>query len=551
MYASLWWKDTRQFWPIWVFLVLAAVLIQAMLIYFFGSEVRQGGLGLLALLYASLYSFAVGAAAFAGERETGTLRLLDTIPIDRRIVWNSKVSFALVTTLALTVVLLLIALGGTDHNQWNITPRGAFFSTIVLVSLGWGLACSATSSNALTAAVVAICATVVSQGIPLIRLDLYFGSRDFPMGLVLWQAIVFLTTLFASNVAFARSVSWRRFQLSFRSPIVVDRSDDAASGRVPHLSPVATVLLPRPASAPYTTVAAPPMPPRQSWASGARVLAWQTVKGGRRTWLLLAGILVAMGGISFTQSSYVDSIWFVMISIGLTLVAGANVFGSENIARTHRFLTHHGARPGLVWLIKMAVWIVGAAILGVPLAILLLFNARVAHTATDQAWVVGVAAILINFAIAQLGGMAMRRGITAVAVSMMLALVVLVPLWGLLAANMLPVWGMFVVPVGLLFVSWAWSGDWLFDRPAPGRWIRLGVLLTAVFALEFGWYAGYRAWSIADVGPIAPPALWTDSALSANAIQSVPITADGVPSEIERNAADLYREAGRRLVGPL
>ena len=50
------------------------------------------------------------------------------------------------------------------------------------------------------------------------------------------------------------------------------------------------------------------------------------------------------------------------------------------------------------------------------------------------------------------------------------------------------------------------------------------------------WYAGYRAWSIRDVGPIAPPAAWIEAA-------SVPLPAD-------QNAAELYREAGRRLVGP-
>ncbi len=517
MYARLWWKDARQFWPIWVFLVLAAVVIQALLIYFFGSEVRQGGLGLLALLYASLYSFAVGAAAFAGERETGTLRLLDTIPVDRRVVWNSKVSFALVTTFALTVVLLLIALGGSD--QWSITRRDVCFSTIVLASLGWGLLCSATSSNALTAAVAAICATVVSQGVPLIEFDrlLGIGYHDVPTGLFVWQTGVFLTTLFASNVVFARTVGLGRVRLSFRSPVVIDQSNAAARPSTPSLSPVAAVLAPRPALASYSAPAAAPSAPRQSSALEARALAWQTIKGGRRTWLLLAGILVAIGVASFTQSPYVDTVWFILISIGLTLVAGANVFGSENMARTHRFLTHHGARPGLVWLVKMAVWMVGATILGVPLAILLMFNTRPARLEPSQAWVAGIAAILINFAVAQLGGMAMRRGITAVAISMMIALAVLVPLWGLLMANMLPIWGMFVVPVGLLFVSWAWSGDWLFDRPAPGRWIRLGALLTAVFALEFGWYAGYRAWSIPDVGPIAPPALWTDSASWATA----------------------------------
>ena len=45
MYARLWWKDARQFWPIWVFLALAAAAVQGLLLYFLGQDVRQGWLG--------------------------------------------------------------------------------------------------------------------------------------------------------------------------------------------------------------------------------------------------------------------------------------------------------------------------------------------------------------------------------------------------------------------------------------------------------------------------------------------------------------------------
>ena len=55
----------------------------------------------LAMGWTCLYAFAVGAAAFAGERETGTLRLLDMLPAPRRVVWAGKVSFAIVSTIGL------------------------------------------------------------------------------------------------------------------------------------------------------------------------------------------------------------------------------------------------------------------------------------------------------------------------------------------------------------------------------------------------------------------------------------------------------------------
>ena len=73
MYARLWWKDARQFWPIWVFLALAAAVMQGLLLHYLGQDARHGALGCLALICASLYAFATGAAAFAGEQEAGTL----------------------------------------------------------------------------------------------------------------------------------------------------------------------------------------------------------------------------------------------------------------------------------------------------------------------------------------------------------------------------------------------------------------------------------------------------------------------------------------------
>ena len=113
MYVRLWWKDLRQFWPIWLVLILAAALTQWMILIFIGRPARFGGLGISALLWASLYAVAVGAGAFAGERETGTLKLLDNLPADRSVVWLGKFSFGLVTSVALTLLLLIMAAAST------------------------------------------------------------------------------------------------------------------------------------------------------------------------------------------------------------------------------------------------------------------------------------------------------------------------------------------------------------------------------------------------------------------------------------------------------
>ena len=103
----------------------APQVIQWMMLSFVGTPVRGGVLGVLALLWAGLYALAAGAAAFAGERETGTLHLLDIMPIDRRLVWAGKISFAARDDIGLTGTLLVIAAFGTDRSDLDLCARRA------------------------------------------------------------------------------------------------------------------------------------------------------------------------------------------------------------------------------------------------------------------------------------------------------------------------------------------------------------------------------------------------------------------------------------------
>jgi ABC-type transport system involved in multi-copper enzyme maturation permease subunit len=547
MYARLWWKDARQFWPIWVFLALAAAVVQGLFLYFLGQDARHGALGVSALTCASLYAFATGAAAFAGERETGTLRLLDILPVDRRVVWVGKVSFALVTTLALALVLLAMAAMATDHwrSGGSLSVWEAIgFGLIVFVALGWGLFWSAILSNALTAAVVAIFCTSMTMIVFLGRLDYIYLNGQNPISLAIWQLSVFLATLIASIVLFARSMRWKRIQLKFRSPVVVNLADSTSPRRVQLQiqSPVATVLTPRPAIGMHEAFATA-QPPRRSLVVEARVLAWQTVKEGWKTWLLTVAIGLVLPVLFLLRWGYNTGgnynpayEWLLLTSAVVSLMAGTSVFGLENRSRTQRFLTHHGARPGLVCLVKLAVWGVGLAMIWGPLALTAVMTLNNVRIGSIENWLSGVFIIALYFGIAVLCGMAIRRGITAGVIALVAGLALTVPLIALVQVNMLPVQGLLAIPAGLLAVSWIWSGDWQLERPAPGRWVRLGLLLTGMFTVLVSWYAGYRAWSIPDVGPITPPAVWLEAA------------AASVPAD--QDAAELYREAGRRLVGP-
>jgi hypothetical protein len=555
MYARLWWKEARQLWPISVFLVLAAAVSQVLLLNFAGREVQEGALAFLALGWTYLYTVAVGAGAFAGEREASTLRLLDILPADRRTVWAGKVSFAFATTLGLALLLLTMAAAGSEgwagpkaeSSLWALLELG----TAVLAALGWGLLCSALSNNAVRAAVAAVCLGGITNW-PAVagRLVLLTEGRgtafEMPYELILGQLVIALLTLLASFLAFTRQSGARRSRLRWgiQSPIVLTWAGPSRPRWVDRPFPSPVGLAKAKESLPLfelemegnQAVEAPALdePRPRSWIAEARAMTWQTLGEGRSTrWILLVPIVLAP---LLLIAGHVGFLWFNLVTTVVALTAGVSVFNLENRARTHRFLAYHGARPGLVWLVKLAVWSIGLAIVWGVLTAAVTFYHVPGRPQTLKEWIPLVLPLPLGFAAGQLCGMAIQRGITAWVVAMIATLALAVPGAALVEWLMLPVMGVLAVaPVAMLAVSWAWSDDWLFDRPAPGRWLRLGSILAGMLLVLLGGYAGSRAWGVPDASPMRAPLAW--------------IVAAPTPRTADQNAASLYRKAGGQLFG--
>ena len=527
----------------------------------------------LALCWATLYAFAVGAAAFAGERETGTLRLLDTLPAPRRVVWASKVSFAFLTTLALTATFLLIATLGSDDWQWPARGFSAYRNGfpmvgVLLQALAFGLFCSSIMNSALLAAVSAIVLTVISWMGLAVSLDRYVSGADYdPSEVLFWQLVTALAAVVASHIAFtwARRTGRMPMRLRLRAPIVVSWGESFGRQPVKRGSPdparyQTAVGRGSPDPARYQTAGLqePKCPPSletsgqlvggvgrpapneaRAWSADRprprsrftelRFLIGETMWEGRTTWYLLLAIGLIFPMVIALHANFRNLSFAIPWNALVALVAGVSVFGLENRRRTYRFLAHHGARPGAVWLAKLLTWCLGLAIIWVPLVTV--------HTDLGEIPVgpreglIWLALCLpLVFAVAQLCGMVIPRGITAGVITLVIAIALGSIQVALVEGMMMPIWGLAAMPVALLAVTWAWSGDWLLDRPAPGRYVRLGLILAATFGVLLGGYAGVRAWGIPDAGPIAEPSVWAATA----------------PLPPDRNAADLYREAARQ-----
>ena len=526
MFARLWWKDTRQFWPIWAVLVLTAGGIQWLVLKYPELETDKGVLLYFAVGWAAVYAIAVGSAAFAGEREMGTMALLDALPVSRRLLWGGKTSFAVASTFGLALVLLtMAALGTTRDWQFRHDLGQSWYALgcaiILLEALGWGLFWSARLNNPLSAAVMSVICTIFATYFVMAVIERFlvhftsydpFGIEGFISTIPIRLGIIALTLAASARLMirgprrFADYSPARRVRtrLRFRSPLVVE--GPARPARPPRLR-------------------------KPVWPE-VRVLLWQTLREGFSTWWVLLGIGVGASVLFTILENGANPGFILLLNLLVGLVAGVHVFNVENRALTQRFLANHGARPGLVWLVKVGVWTFGVGAIWFWVVPLLAFARTPVYMQERWEPLAVLFALTIGaFPAGLLCGMVVRRGITAVVVALLVLALLCLPVGILLAMQMIPLTGVLVMPLGLVLITWIWRRDWMFERPAPGRYVRLGLLLAGLILVVSTGYVGYRLYSVRQIDPLPAPAGWYD-----------------VVPEAE-NAAPLYEEA-LRIVSP-
>ncbi|MDR3620762.1 MAG: hypothetical protein P4L85_15525 [Paludisphaera borealis] len=504
MIARLWWKEARQVWPVWALLAAAGLGLQALVGWYWGDAAGPGGYVHIALVLTMMYLFLIAAAVFAGERENRTLGLLDAIPAERWRVWTAKASFALATTAALGLLLWLGArIFGVSSSEW-LTGGGV---TLVwgLAALGWGLLWSSLLGNALFAAVLAMTSLSVSL-LGLVNLNLGPTTLESTPSLL----IVALLTTAASALA---------FQL----------------GGPPRWAPRRRV---RPATVAATPEIVDVEPRRLSriWPYAVTRLVWETLREVRSAlWVLVAVGVVAPLGIVMSSTRNEVTAW-VWLSMSVTaIVTGVSAFNGENRGRTNRFLLQHGARPGVVWTVKVLIWWSVAALTWWIASFPLARPAASPHEpwlTYDSLVLWAASGLTIGFAASVLCGMVFRRGITAGLIALIVCILLYMPIGALVAAGAFYPWHLVYIPIPLLAVSWAWSGDWLLDRPGVAKWARLGLYSAVVATGLTSAYIANRVWAV----PTLPPA---------QAERTFQFARIAAPVHDDDNAAPLYREAAR------
>lgn len=488
MVARLWWKEARLFWPIAALLVLLAELAQVLTVYCFGHDARTGVLAVMALGWACLYGFAVASASLAGERENGTLWLLDALPAGRGSVWAAKLSFALGSTVALGS--FLVALSSFSTESWQLLPpRNASIilgSLALLQVLGWGFFSSAICGHALTAAVLAVCSMGLTM--PLLEIGFDFGPDSDLRWLT--QLLLAAATIGASAYFFIKSGPPRR-------PIVKRRN--VARDRVVESYERAWRSSPK----------SSPAWPRAAWS-----LAWQTAREIGWLWwrLALIGLVVpVILSVWSNDSRQVGGTPFwALFNVGAGILAGVNIFGTEYGSRTRRFLVHHAARPGMIWMVKTLLWLAALAVIWLPAGFMMLVSVGPIPSQGIVTVLIAILSLLLGSTVlGQLCGMIFPRRITAGLIALLALIAILLVVGPLFGMQLMPAWMIFGIPLVILAVSFSWSGEWLLDRPGGWRWVKLGLLLFAGFGLLFAGYAYDRAEMVPVLDPVAEARLFT------------------------------------------
>jgi hypothetical protein len=514
MLARLWWKESRMFWPYWLALGLMAALVQWLILRYGGADTRTGVLSFVALGWAILYAFAVGAASFAGERENRTLDWLDTVPVNRTTLWVGKTSFAVVSTFALAGLLLLFSMQATTQRQapYELTPIVVAMGTFLVEATAWSLFWSSWTSNTLRAAILGI----VSFGLVSILLNGQNGMVD--LGLATQHTAVRLAIAIG-----AAAVSYR---------VITARPRPERDRSIPAQAQASERSTMTPTALEYSEPAH-----RIRMAATIGRLIWETARESALTWAILTGLSLAVPLMACLVLGWTE--WAglsALLGIILTVAAGVGVFGHENQARTFPFYVDHGVRPALVWLVKEVSWMALVVVgWGIGFATLRILPHETAANpgARERELVFVLWAVVNAFALGQLCGLVFRRSITAGLVALLLIFLVYFPQLGLIQARMVPSWCLAVVPVILLGISFGWTGDWLLDTPGARRWIKLALLTVVPFGLTATAYVSYRAWSVPDVHSRFDP---------------TEVRLDSIPPD--ENAAEAYRAAASKIRPP-
>jgi hypothetical protein len=474
------WKEHRLLRGFWV----ATVVLCALALYAMTWQLRYNddptAFFQVAMGIGACYALGCGAVAFAGEREARTDLFQSSLPTNGRRLLIAKSSHAAVTTIAMLIVLWLLAWGaigiwqGEFGGLAHLGVEPALLGLIAALQLlAWSLLLSLRSSSPLRVVIWAfVCNAITTYPIAWfferipdeLRTAWYFPSLLGDLSsavprLVLVTAVSYGCWRWASH--------WTRGETDRRRSTAgswqfVDRMSAAFWSRF------------------------------DAWPQWQRLM-WQQWRSARMYLLAIASVY----GVLFLYGQIVDpnpgiDEWTVPYFIACGLF-GTAVFHFDQRLQRARFLTEHGVAPGTLWWARQSFWF--GLFAGFSLIVALSANAA---QGTD--WLVSdipakSIPLYLVFAVSCYGvGQWTSLWIRIPVLRVMVTAVFCLPIlgWCNVIRELQVPWWWSTGPIPLLFLVASRFGlpDWMRGRTGKRTWlIQLSKLALPCVAILFGFIA--------------------------------------------------------------
>jgi ABC-type transport system involved in multi-copper enzyme maturation permease subunit len=507
-YSRFLWKEYRTLRGFWL-CVLGFALGTQLFLFWVIEKPRDAEYSLFytASVLAACYALGCGAVLFASEREDGTYELIRRLPIAPWRTIAGKLSFAVISTLLLLLVLHLSAWvlankGPTESWGDVIGRRDGLIFLFLLECLAWGLFFSLITGRVLASLLLAVVALLtVSYATEPAKFMLFNAFR-----LTALLFVLLVDGWLAHRWMLGRQLEWSWWGRDTR------RQHRLAAW----------------VAAWETT------PPWRRYVKRMLWLQWRQARRFVLVYLTAALVLIV---VSVFTSRYLYMNLSGLLIPATPFLLGLWSFRGEQQGRRFRFLTERGVAPASVWLSKQLVWfalalaatIVAIGVAALSEALSVRSSADIALTERivgeirqfadglarglnrsfqlgielmRSAWPMLSAFLVSSYALGQGVSLLIPRAVTAGFVGAIL----LVPLvaWHLLIFWLdVPTWlALLPIPFVLWGVTLVRVSDWMVERNSVGAWARVAAMILLPAAVVVAGIARYRVAEIPGIVPL-------------------------------------------------
>lgn len=469
------WKEYRQQRDLIVAIAIITVVILGIMLAWSWLENRDLSPGTafhVALMMPVFYALGCGATLFAGEHERETFGFLRGLPLRSSAAFWPKFAVSVVSTLALTAALVLLA-GLFTRGRYAVEPGDALLLAYYFLIMGEVLVWTVLFSQLLKHPAWAIVAGGLAYFAALVAVmavvSVVLPGQNIHFSVFTVVRCVLLTVLTVVNIGLG--ARWLERERTVAAPLE---------------GPAATDL-------------APAQGPASQFTMFGR-LWWQSL---RESGWIVAAIYGALAMLTvlvlFERQGPAGLVW-----LALPALIGSFTFFQDHWKQHYRFFSEQGVAPRTLWWARI---LAGLAACLPWLAVMMIAaalprgayegNFRMGGQAglfDGPATLLGLGALL--FAWGQWSSLLFRAGIVGLFVGVAASAFLMFAV-GTLRFLGIPDWLGVWLPVGvLLWASWWRAPDWLAERNSWRRWFAYAATLAVPLVLYLAGIIAHRAYEI-------------------------------------------------------